>query len=395
MKKAQGNMCAGRGATNGRRLVVAFGLLVGTALGCESRVNTATISPPTLVPVDSVDLDESDSLYVARPGGMAVDGEGRIWVTDFFLNRAILFDPDGNALRVFGRTGNGPGEFGAIGIPVVLDSNVVGLLDYQPPEIEFFDTQSGVLLGRIAYKGTLTAMTARGASLWLGGIDPVTWFSVTSWSVPGAWQSPGAVPSSLAPDLVTAPTPYSASDVIRGTYGIVSLAPTSDGIWVGFGATPYVVHVDHDGTRVDSVYVPSRTRKGVPRDFVQRMDLSKTPYSELFSLASGLLTMAAVSASELVLVHFDAALNGRLITGRLFVSVLDLSNRRACVDAEIPVSDVGQPLVALSGERVYVLDQRVDEGETVRLRTVLRTMRVDTSSCAWIPVDGDDVWQNN
>src|SRR5208337_642082 len=45
------------------------------------------------------------------PQGVAVDGDGNVYVTDTLNNRVEIFDADGNFISVFGKHGDGPGTF--------------------------------------------------------------------------------------------------------------------------------------------------------------------------------------------------------------------------------------------------------------------------------------------
>lgn len=45
------------------------------------------------------------------PQGVAVDGDGNVYVTDTLNNRVEIFDADGNFISTFGRAGDGPGYF--------------------------------------------------------------------------------------------------------------------------------------------------------------------------------------------------------------------------------------------------------------------------------------------
>lgn len=45
------------------------------------------------------------------PAGIALDGQGNVYVTDEWMNRVSVFDKDGNFLRVWGSTGDGDGQF--------------------------------------------------------------------------------------------------------------------------------------------------------------------------------------------------------------------------------------------------------------------------------------------
>jgi sugar lactone lactonase YvrE len=45
------------------------------------------------------------------PVGVAVDGDGNVYVTDTFNNRVEIFDADGAFVSQFGKNGDGPGDF--------------------------------------------------------------------------------------------------------------------------------------------------------------------------------------------------------------------------------------------------------------------------------------------
>ena len=63
-----------------------------------------------LVLEDSVQLEETDSTYIGRATGLAVDGTGEIFVADDFSARVLEFTPTGHFVRAYGRKGSGPGE---------------------------------------------------------------------------------------------------------------------------------------------------------------------------------------------------------------------------------------------------------------------------------------------
>jgi sugar lactone lactonase YvrE len=47
----------------------------------------------------------------ARPGGMAVDKDGNLYVADTMNNRIEIFDADGGFIKEIGKHGDGPGDF--------------------------------------------------------------------------------------------------------------------------------------------------------------------------------------------------------------------------------------------------------------------------------------------
>ncbi len=59
------------------------------------------------------------------PRGIAVDGEGNVWVTDAGTNRVRKFGPDGTVIASFGSRGKGPGQFiEPVGIALGPDGSV-------------------------------------------------------------------------------------------------------------------------------------------------------------------------------------------------------------------------------------------------------------------------------
>ena len=58
------------------------------------------------------DEGRGDSIFFGNVVSMAVDSEGRLYLTDFSGNKSIqMFSPDGVPIREIGREGGGPGEF--------------------------------------------------------------------------------------------------------------------------------------------------------------------------------------------------------------------------------------------------------------------------------------------
>jgi sugar lactone lactonase YvrE len=53
----------------------------------------------------------ADSGIQGTPEGLAVDGQGRVYVTDYSLGRVEVFSSEGELLGVWGNKGGGDGEF--------------------------------------------------------------------------------------------------------------------------------------------------------------------------------------------------------------------------------------------------------------------------------------------
>jgi len=86
----------------------------------------------------------------AAPQGVAVDGEGNVYVTDTLNDRVEVFDADGNFMRAFGKNGDGPGYFTRPkGIAVDGDGHV-WVADEMQDRLQVFDRE-GQLLTYIGY----------------------------------------------------------------------------------------------------------------------------------------------------------------------------------------------------------------------------------------------------
>lgn len=59
------------------------------------------------------------AFYIGEVSGLAVDAQGRVFVSDFQEPRVLVFGPDGQHLATIGRKGQGPGEFTAPTGPVI------------------------------------------------------------------------------------------------------------------------------------------------------------------------------------------------------------------------------------------------------------------------------------
>ncbi len=81
--------------------------------GCES---SGVVLPPMMfeeafVLVDSLELEQPPNLPIVGIGSLDISAEGEVLVTDPPEARVSLFSPSGELLQVFGRRGEGAGEF--------------------------------------------------------------------------------------------------------------------------------------------------------------------------------------------------------------------------------------------------------------------------------------------
>lgn len=87
------------------------------------------------------------------PTNVAVDREGNVYITDTLNNRVESFDPDGNFIREFGKSGDGPGHFARPkGIVIDFDGHI-WVADEIQSRVQVFD-KAGQLLIYFGEQGT-------------------------------------------------------------------------------------------------------------------------------------------------------------------------------------------------------------------------------------------------
>ncbi len=97
-------------------------------------------------------LDPLEGTF-ATPLGVAVDGDGNVFVTDTLNDRVQMFDADGNFVQMFGKQGITPGTFmRAKGIAVDSDGHLY-VTDAEFSNVQIFD-QQGRTLGVFGSHGT-------------------------------------------------------------------------------------------------------------------------------------------------------------------------------------------------------------------------------------------------
>jgi hypothetical protein len=279
----------------------------------------------------------------------------------------------------------GPGEFQSIGGALLLHDSLVGNVDDRTRTIHFFGVRSGRYVGSRRTAGSIMSGRSVGGEAWLGSFDAAANLAMIVWPIvaDSLAGDPGRA-EPLRSNRVPTPADYRKSDILRGVYGLMDAAPWRDSVLVGFGGSPYLYLLASQGPVLDSVVVPARRRRGIPRDFVSRLHAGQFDIRRVFGMASGLFKVSRLPDGGFALVHLDSDIHeGNRITSRVFVSLLSPDRSRACVDREVRVSDVSQPVVAIRADTLYVLEQHL-EGESSSSTTVTK-YPLSSAGCDWLP----------
>ena len=353
--------------------LLALAAALGAAACTRGEAAARGAGGPALVRLDSVELVESDTLFIGRPRDIAVNpADGTLFVSDGFANRVVRFDRAGRPLRSYGRAGTGPGEFVQVSKLFVIDTLLLAG-DIGRARLNLFRLDDGRYLRnflRVGVLGTSGGAPAPGLLVGAQNIDRGT--SLLAWTGSGdSLRQFGPIP----PD-------YFRSQPLAGIFNGVHPAAWADTVLVGFGASPDLWLLTPAGQVLQRIRVPAVRRKGVPDDMATRIE--RLPFPKMFSMSSVLFALRRLSSGEFAMVHFDQEIgDAGDIHARVFVSLLSRDRTRTCVDRDLPVAYDTQPHVAFRGDTLFVLEQSV-QGE--RATTFLKTYRVDGSRCEWQPV---------
>ncbi len=346
---------------------------------------------PALVLLDSMVLEETDTLYIGQPKEMFVGPDSSLYVMDAFGNAVVRFDQRGRAVRKYGREGDGPGEFVHIGKAGFASATVLGVVDGRgavphaeiasTQVIEFFAVESGESIGS-ARVMEVTALGLNRDTLWLGGIDVgAGWKALTGRELLGLHRQPSGEAVSL--DLVPVPRPYRVNQLIHGLGGYARLHVSDDDVILGFGAIPYLLRVTKGGTVRDTIPLRARRRAWLrdEEELLRVMDPAG-PTEGRFGATSALMNISRDGTGRIFTVHQESrSLGPRRVQGTLYVSKLEGDGGGQCPDTHIPTSDVGRPISAFRDDELFVLDQRIGASDAGALATVVRRFRIDAERC--------------
>lgn len=328
-------------------------------------------SPPTVVFLDSVLLEENDSLYIGDPDYLLPLSDGGYLVTDGMQARLLHFDASGRRIGVIGQKGKGPGEFTSPLTTIERQDGSLAVADANLDRITVFDSSLEPAFA-ISTPAIIRGAALVGADIWLAGSNQAQGTGLTRWTEDTILRSSLPVPET-----------YRAIQPLAGIHHAVRIDSWGDSLLVAFSGTNEFMVAGADGVPAETVSVPAVRRKGVTRDALQRMANPATPFPEMFSAISALVRLHRRSDGSIVTVHYDQTLDGQAIESQVFVGLVSADRKRACVDAELELTGDIQPTIAFRGDTLLVLEQLTQE---LPVTTVIRKFLVEDDGCDWLPI---------
>ncbi len=372
-----------------------LGLMVAGCAGTDQpsaafrSVGRVSGSGPLLHLIDSVSLEENDTLYLGSPGtSFAVAEDGMIYVPDMSRDEVVRYSPDGGIDGIVGRKGSGPGELRGVGVAIDVKDSILLVRGYQNYRISTFRAKTGEYIGGVRYEGYLSSLSVDGTVAWYATMTP------GSGKVFGSFDAVSPEEAAdrpvLSGRLLDIPIEYRdlpGLDIMNNGHLVVR----GDTMIAGFGALDYLVIATPSGTAIDTLVLPARQRRGAPSAVLAKVYRPRSgPPSVTFSAVSNFAGIWALRDGRILVYHRDLEVSGpersAPVTGKAYISILSPDLRMACLDGELPYPEAAYPRIDVQNDTIYALDQMVQPAPATGTRTVVRKFVVDDGSCDWFPV---------
>ncbi len=374
-----------------RRFHVALfaGMLLVPGCGSEPGESVTTeTAGPTLIPVDSVLLAEADTLYIGNPYTPVVDPfDGSFYIPDMFSGRLLRFRRDGRLMLVYGRPGEGPGEFrGGPRVPMVLDDSTVAAQTTRSRRVNVFDRNTGKTSRVVSFPALagITPPVVIGQEVWMTDFEVRRGTSLTRWHPStDEFRSMGGLPEEYVASLSS--DNWSYATLFRNA----SLASDGGRFVQGWSGLDEMFVLNLRGEVVDTANIPVARRKGVPADLRERIDIRRIPFRERLEGNSRLRQLFPRPGGGFVFTHHDqTALKMEpmpVLTAKVWVGILSSDLETACVDALVPRDFEIRPMETFRGDTLFVLDRRIDDSE--KLQTWILMYLVSDEQCDWLSTE--------
>lgn len=316
-------------------------------------------------------LAETDTEFIGEVSGFAVLDDSVFLVSDRRNGVLHVFDGQGRRLRVVGRRGEGPQEWG-MGPTVVtpLASGLVAIGD--GPRTAILSTADWTIFQRVAKPAASATLIGEiGVALVFGDISQDHRASLASVSrVDSTIARFGHVPE------------IAAGNIMVATYfSHPAFAPLqSDSFAIAWQSSDFLFFGSSYSERFDSVFVPPVVRRGSLSADLRKVSANRTDLAQalMYKPSYPLGIIRAAGGDVFGLLTADLTQQDGRMTGRLHLSVVSRSNGIACNEMALDVPDDPLPFVFARGAKLFVISQESIEGRSV---TRVRSGTLKQSSC--------------
>ena len=240
--------------------------------------------------------------------------------------------------------------------------------------VTLFDLRTGTFKRSFPLlAGWLPNLTIQGSSIIAGYLDSDLRSAIVEFSPNGdRVTSEGVVPGlfSRHPQLIAG-------------FGAVYFTRSGSDTYAAFEVSQSVFHWKRGARTGDELPIPAVRRKGVKPANIEALLNDPSKYETIAFDRSIPYGLAFIAPGRLALVTLDGTLNTKGgLSGTYFVTIIDLSRRRACADLEVPAPHDPRPLLAFSGDTLVVVQQGADPAG--QPASAIRRFRIVTDGCEWL-----------
>lgn len=322
-------------------------------------------------------LHQSDSVFVSQVGALAIDSSGTFYVAEQLNPSVLRYSNSGQLTAVLGKRGRGPGEFQRPGALAISGDSMLFVVDGG------IDLRAWGLRDRLEH--------------WRRPLPHRPTFTIVPFERGLLIQAPDSSRQATigiirgAADSIEYRGPYPTPlgrfrqvDLWFSQNVIVPLG--GDSVATSIMATDFVYWGSLDHATFDSLRLPIRRRRGAGEALFRKVTGDPESVRPLLYHTSMPVGIARLSSGMLAIVHADQSYERARGRERLYLSLVDISHRRSCVD--LPVSVVEEPLprVAFRGDTLNVVTQELDADG--RATVIVHKFVANLARCVWI-ADGE------
>jgi hypothetical protein len=301
----------------------------------------------TLSPITTVRLIDSDTAFLGKPNSLAVSATGDIFVTDLMSRRVLRYDASGAFVQTIGRRGGGPNEFeGPVNLTSLDDSTLI-IVDILRRRAVLWDLPSNSVRTRLPIPGLTSRLVSTRGTLYAAAAD------VEHGTAGLRWRVPAGEPERIGTMLAV------YRDLFFAIWGEVAMDASGDSILHFGGPSEYMIVADSMWQPRDSMAMPRRARRGIPREIDYDVSGGRNIYDVSRQLSKP-FGLHHLSAGRFAAFHLDARIINNSVFGRVFMTVISAAAASRCIDVPIPSRDTSSiPRLSFIGDTMFVLDQYV------------------------------------